>query len=241
MNYITIIAVFLAFVVKGLSGFANTLVFNTIMSFTAGNINITPMELLIGYPSNLYIAWRERKGITLKVWLPLALFVIIGIIPGTLILMYGDTSFLKTLFGFVVILLGLEMLLRERQKSVKKSSRIALILIGVISGVLCGLFGVGAFLVAYISRTTDNMSEFKSNICIVFFIENTFRIIIYTITGIFTLSILKNAVIMLPVMAAGLAAGILMSRKMSERAVKRTVIVLLMLSGISLIINNLPF
>lgn len=241
MNFVTVTAVFLAFVVKGLSGFANTLIFNTIMSFTSNNVNITPLELLIGYPSNLYIAWRERKSINRKIWLPLAVCVLIGIIPGTLLLMYGDTGFLKALFGFVVILLGFEMLLRERTKKGRKSSRIALTLIGIISGILCGLFGVGAFLVAYISRTTDQMSEFKSNICLVFFIENTFRIILYTITGIITVGILKNAIFMLPLMAAGLAAGILLSGKMSERVVKRTVIILLMLSGISLMISHLPF
>jgi uncharacterized membrane protein YfcA len=239
MDFIAVLAAICAFIVKGMSGFANTLVFDSIMSFTASNINITPVELLVGYPSNFYIAWKERKGISLKVCIPLALFVMIGIIPGAIFLLKGDTGLIKTLFGFVVILLGIEMLLRERQKHKKKTSKATLALIGIISGILCGLFGIGAFLVAYISRTTDNQTQFKSNICIVFLVENTFRIVFYSMTGILSLAIIKQAALLLPFMAAGLAIGMLLSRKVSEGLVRKAVIILLILSGISLVINNM--
>lgn len=238
MDLYLVIAIICAFIVKGMSGFANTLVFSTIMSFTTSNINITPVELLVGYPSNLFMAWKERKGISLQICAPLILFVLIGIIPGVLILMKGDTGVIKTLFGFVVVLFGIEMLLRDLQKVKKKSSRPLLISIGIISGILCGLFGVGAFLVAYINRTTDNMIAFRSNICFVFLVENTFRIILYSILGIIHVSIVKQAVFLLPFMAIGLAAGIIISAKVSEKLVKRVVVILLILTGISLIINN---
>lgn len=239
MDLYLIIAIICAFIVKGMSGFANTLVFSTIMSFTTNNINITPVELLVGYPSNLFMTWKERKGISFKICAPLILFVIIGIIPGVLILMKGDTGIIKTLFGFVVVLFGIEMLLRERQKVKKRSSKPLLIGIGIISGMLCGLFGVGAFLVAYINRTTDNMTAFRSNICFVFLVENSFRIILYSIIGLINGSVLKQAVLLLPFMVIGLTIGIVLSGKVSETLVKKAVVILLILTGISLIINNI--
>ena len=52
-----------------------------------------------------------------------------------------------------------------------------LVLIGIISGLLCGLYGVGALLAAYVSRVAENSHEFKANICVVFVVENTIRII----------------------------------------------------------------
>ncbi len=235
---ITILAVICAFIAKGMSGFANTLVFSTIMSFTTSNINITPLELIVGYPSNLYIAWRERKDISTKVWLPLAALVMLGIIPGTFFLKSGDTGFIKILFGMAVILVGIEMLLRERQTHKRKSSPVFLTVIGILSGIFCGLFGIGAILVAYISRTTQNQKQFRGNLCIVFFIENTFRIILYTIMGILNLAILKQAILLLPFMALGLAVGILLARKMSDQFVRKAIIILLILSGVSLIVNN---
>lgn len=56
-----IIAAICAFFVKGLCGFANTLVFTSILSFGVNNSLISPVELLLGYPGNLFLAWKERK------------------------------------------------------------------------------------------------------------------------------------------------------------------------------------
>ena len=51
-----ILATVVAFVIKGMTGFANTLVFTSMMSFGSANVEISPIELITGYPSNLYIA-----------------------------------------------------------------------------------------------------------------------------------------------------------------------------------------
>lgn len=241
MYLIAILATLLAFIVKGMSGFANTLIFGTVMSFTTNNLTITPVELLVGYPSNIIIAWKERKSIQTKVWLPLSILVILGSIPGAFFLKLGDQHVIKILFGIIVVSIGTEMLLRERQKVKHKSSRFFLTFIGILSGILCGLFGVGAFLVAYISRTTENKNQFRGNICLVFLAENTFRILLYALTGILNLTILKNVLLLIPFMILGLYIGIYLSHRVSELLVKKIVIVLLMISGASLILNNLHF
>ena len=77
-----ILATFCAFYVKGLCGFANTLVFTSILSFGAANINISPVELVLGYPTNLIISFKERKAIDWKVVLSLSAMVIVGSIAG---------------------------------------------------------------------------------------------------------------------------------------------------------------
>jgi len=75
MEIAAIIAVICAYIVKGMCGYANTLVFSTIMSFTTNNINISPLELIVGYPSNILIAWKERKAVSAKVCVPLSILV----------------------------------------------------------------------------------------------------------------------------------------------------------------------
>ncbi len=110
-----IVATLFAFFVKGLCGFANTLVFNTILSFGNSNVNISPVELVLGYPTNVILVWRERKSIKWRICLPLSLMVIVGCIPGALFLKNADVGIVKIVFGFVIILIGLEMLLREVQ------------------------------------------------------------------------------------------------------------------------------
>lgn len=236
-----IIATLVAFFIKGLCGFANTLIFNGILSYTANNINISPLEVVLGYPSNIILVWKERKSLNWKIWLPLTVLVVAGSIPGIFLLKHTDAGLLKVIFGIAVIIIGIEMLFREMKSSNGKSggSKIILVLIGIISGLLCGLYGVGALLAAYVSRVSENSHEFKANICVVFVVENTIRIILYAATGILTLAVLKQVVILIPFMLAAVFLGMKSSSVLNEKVIKEIVIVLLILSGIVLIINNL--
>ena len=77
--------------------------------------------------------------------------------------------------------------------------------------------------------------SFQDFIVQLFFIENTFRIILYSCWGIIKLDTAKQAVILLPFMLGGLGLGIFAGTHIPERTVKRIVIVLLMISGAALI------
>ncbi|WKY47682.1 sulfite exporter TauE/SafE family protein [Eubacteriaceae bacterium ES3] len=234
-----IVAVICAYVVKGMCGFANTIVFTSILSFQNDNINITPVDLLIGIPSNILLAVRERKAIKLKIWLPLAVLVVMGSVPGIFLLKYGDVIVIKIFLGIVITCIGIEMLLRELQSSKEKSSPVMLLLIGLISGFISGLFGIGALLVAYIGRTTESTDSFRGNLCMVLLADNFFRLIMYLITGIITLKVLKNAIILFPFMLLGLALGIRLSKVLDEKVVKIIIIMMLIISGLSLIAVNM--
>lgn len=225
-----------AYFIKGLCGFANTLVFSTILSFSTNNVNISPVELVLGLPSNIMISYKERKSVDWKVCLPLAGLVLLGDIPGILMLKNTNTQVIKGIFGFVIIAIGLEMLFREYMGSAKKS-QILLIVIGVLSGILCGLYGIGALLAAYMGRVTDNSSAFKGNLCIVFLIDNLFRLVMYSVTGIITVATLKQSVILIPFMGLGLYLGMKGSSFLDEKKIKKLVIIMLILSGISLIVT----
>ena len=230
-----IVATLLAFFVKGLSGFANTLVFTSVLAFGTTNINISPVELLLGYPTNIILAWNNRRKLNRKVYAPLALLVLAGSVVGAFLLKNTDPKLIKIVFGITIILLGIEMILREMQKLRAKESKALLAAIGIISGVLCGLFGVGALLAAYIGRVTDNSEAFKANISAVFIIENTFRVILYAALGIITFPAIRQAVVLMPFMLIGLLLGIKSAKLLDEKIVKRIVAVLLILSGAAML------
>jgi uncharacterized membrane protein YfcA len=239
MELWTIFAVICAYIIKGLCGFANTLVLSTMLSFRTNNINITPVELIVGYPSNLILTWKERKSLNWRIWLPLVCLVIAGSIPGAVILKSGNVTVIKIIFGFVVAGIGIEMFFRERQKKKKESSSALMLLIGLLSGLLCGLFGIGALLAAYVGRTTDNSKVFRGNLCIVLLAENTFRLILYSITGILTAEAGRRALLLIPFMILGLLTGIGLSKVLDEKRIKTGVMIMLVLSGFSLIVTNL--
>ena len=58
------LAAVVAYFIKGLCGFANTLVFTAILSFRSVNANISPIDLLLGYPANVILTWKIRKCIS---------------------------------------------------------------------------------------------------------------------------------------------------------------------------------
>ena len=236
-----IIAAISAFFVKGLCGFANTLVFTTILTFGNNNVNISPVELILGYPSNAILAWKERRSIKWSICVPLAILVIVGSIPGILFLKNVNTTVIKIFFGFVIICIGIELVLREIKAKKMKQSKVVLGIIGFLSGLLCGLYGIGALLGAYINRVTDDSHSFKANICVVFLAENTFRIIMYSVLGIITLQTVKQAVVLIPLMVLGLVLGMLSSKVLDEKWVKWIVIVMLIVSGCALVINSIVY
>lgn len=241
MMYLWIIAAFAAYFIKGLCGFANTLVFTSIMSFGVPNVNISPIDLLMGYPANLILTWKNRKSLDRKVWIPLAALVLAGSIPGAILLKNVDAKAIKLVFGVVVAALGAEMFLREYSKTRVHSSRLILGIIGITAGMLCGLFGVGALLAAYVSRVTENGSSFKANISAVFIVDNTFRIFLYCGLGLLTWSTAKSALFLFLFELLGLFAGMKCSNRLNEKVVRKITSVLLVLSGISLILKNIPF
>lgn len=239
LNAYLFLAVFLSFFVKGITGFGNTLVMAPLFSFVIPNKTTTPIDLLMSVPTNAYLAWRERKAINPKIVIPLSLMLLAGVIPGTFLLKTGEDWLLKGFLGLVVIGIGIEMLTRKTSRMEPgKGNAVFLTFIGILSGMLAGLYGISAPLVAYISRTTGNRSEFRANICCVFFIENVFRLAYYIISGILTKAILLKFLMLSPAVALGLYAGIRIDKKLTEDTVKKAMVYLLIASGAVLFINN---
>lgn len=233
-----IAATLVAYFVKGLCGFANTLILSSILSFGTDTINITPVDLVLSVPTNGIMAWKERKNLDWGMCVPLTILLLAGSIPGVLFLKNAESGLVKIIFGFVVIYIGLDSLLREREYK-GRPSKVKLYLIGILSGIICGIYGVGALLSAYVSRNTKDSHAFKGNICFVFFVENAFRAILYMCCGIITLETIKKSLLLIPVMLVGLYAGMASSNFLNEKVVKKIVIVMLIVSGVALIINNL--
>lgn len=239
-----ILAALCAFFIKGLCGFANTLIFDSMLSFGASNLSISPVELLLGYPTNLIITWRERRKLKWSVCVPIAILVLAGSIPGALLLKHVDANAMKVLLGIVIVLISLEMFLRERirkadTKTARKGSRLLLALVGVLSGLLCGMFGIGALLAVYLNHLTEDTAAFKSNLCFIFIAENTFRIILYAMTGIITRNAMVQTAMLFPFMLIGLFLGIRCSSILPEAVIHKIVILMLIVSGAALIGMNL--
>ena len=224
--------------IKGLCGVGDAPLFSSIMSFAQNNIDISPVILFPSIFSNTLITWQNRKALQTRVWLPMALLLIAGCVPGTLLLKNADTGILKLAFGIFIIIIGVIMLYNELAQKKMKPSKLLLFTVGILAGLSSGLFGVGVLLVVYVSMTTEDMSSFKGNICAIFLAENVVRVVMYLILGLFTTTVLKNAALVTPFIAAGLFTGQKAASFLNERRAKIVLMIVLILSGIAIVSTN---
>lgn len=238
--YLWMLAVLIGYFVKGLAGIGNTLVVTAAMAWTRDNQEITPVELLLCVPTNLLLAWQNRRHIDWKLAFPPLCMVLAGDLVGVLLLKNVNVDALKVVFGAVLIVLGCEMLWRElRGVPEKKPHPAVLLTLGISAGVLCGLFGAGALLAAYFARVTRDDKVYKGSMCMIFAAENIFRVIVCSVTGLLTLETVKIAAILALPMIAGLLAGMKLSSRMNARTMRIVIIVMLMVSGVPLLLTNL--
>ena len=192
MLWLWILAAETAYFIKGLCGFVNALVFTSISSFGVSNADSSPSDLLLACS-----------------------------IPGALLLKTVDIKTVKLIFSVVVVLRSVEMLLRGRSRKQLCFSKLVLAVIGVTEGVLCGVFGVGALLAAYIRCAIENGSSFKANISAVFITDNIFRMILDSILGLLTPDTVKFVPLLIPFALLGLFADIKRSSHMDENFIKK--------------------
>ena len=234
-----IIAALVSAFIKGLCGVGDAPVFSSILAFRYDNIQISPVSVLMSLPANILLAFRNRASLKRSIWLPLSVLIICGSVPGILLLKNTDTRVLKVWFGLFIILVGILMLMNELSPKKRKPSRVFLVLIGVLAGVSCGLFGIGVLLVIYMTQTVDNLKEFKANICMVYAAENVTRLILYIILGVFTAAHLKQAVLIFPFILLGMFLGMKSAAYLDERKAKIVIMCMLIFSGITIVISNL--
>lgn len=237
---IWIVATVVSFFVKGLCGFANTMVFTSMLSFATDNIDISPIDLMLSYFTNATLVLRERKRIEWRIVLPLAGLMLVGIIPGLFFLKNTDARLVKIGFGAIIVYLGFNMFWRDlHPKETHKDSQIVVIITGILAGVMCGMYGIGALLSAHLMRVSKDTRSFKANICTLFLIDDTFRVVMYAVTGIITLASIKRTLMLVPFMALGLFIGLKSANVLNERTARKIVISMLIISGVVLIISNI--
>lgn len=230
----------LAFFIKGLCGFANSLVFTTLMSFRSSIVHASPIMVLLNYPTNLIMVWNGRKALDPKICVPLCIMVVAGVIPGTFFFTNTDTRLLEAIFGVVVVLISLEMLL-NRRKAQPAGQKVGwkLGLLGVLSGFVCGFCNTGVLVGTYLSKVTDNTRAFKANACVVYFLSDNIKLLMFICLGVLNRQILWEALSIFPIAMLGLWLGMKSSKVMNEAIAKKIVLVMLIISGLGLVISNL--
>lgn len=237
--WLWMVAALAAYFVKGLCGFASTIVFGTVLGFSVTNAEISPVDCLFTIFSNSIMSWRGRKYLKSEIILPCAVIMVVFSIVGTLFLKNTDAHIIKLIFGLVVIFVGVNLLIRDIRGTRKKTSKIVELISLITAGVMTGLYGISVLTSVYLSQRIDDANEFKANLSCIFLFEGLVRVISYTLLGIITVASLKTAALILPCMLIGLFAGMKCANVLDPVLAKRVVLVMLMISGLALVLATL--
>lgn len=235
--YIFIVVVF-SFIIKGLVGFGDPLLFNPLLSIRIDNKHISPGLLPVSLLLNAVIVYRSRKSIHPKKLMPICFWMVLGIIPGTLLLKYGSSRGLKVALGVLIILLGIEMLTRSDEASMKPNP-VLMAVMSFSSGVTSALFGINLIFLAYLERTTTDRDEFRGSICLVFLIESFFRLISYSANGIITHFSLEISAISIPAALIGMWVGIQIDKRIDDSLIRKLIVYVFIIGGISTLVRAL--
>ncbi len=225
-----------AFIVKGIAGFGDPLISSPLLSIFLDNRQISPMNLCVQLPINSYIAWKNRKVLSVKKVLPIVVAIMIGIIPGTMLLRYSSALWLKVVLGVIIIGISIEMATRNNAKEIKYNKYVMMI-ISFFSGMCGGIFGINLFFVAYLERTMKDRNEFRGSICFVFLFDNVFRFISYYVTGIINIELVPLVLASVPGVLGGMLLARIIDNKLNDKLVKKAVITMFFLGGISTVVN----
>jgi uncharacterized protein len=225
--------------VSGFSGFAMGLVVSGVWLHI-----ITPMQtatLIAGYGllTQGYGIFKLRHALDLRKAWPLALGTIIGIPVGVSILAYLNPTYLRLGVGMLLVLYTIYGLTQPMFAPMKIGTG-ADIAIGLSNGLLGGLTGLGGVISTISCQWRGWPKDLQRAVFQpVLFVAFVVISISQAVAGTITRDTLALYVLGVPFLVAGLWSGFRLFGKIDDEAFRKTVLVLLLFAGLSLIAQAL--
>ncbi len=231
----SIAIIFMAYAVKGLSGFGCGLIAIPLLAFMFPLTFIVPVLGLLSYGGTIMQSLQLRKQVVWRDMLPLLPFSLLGVFIAMWLLVNIDANRLVLALGIFVLLYSIYSLLPV---SIHAGSRKWAIVAGSGGGLVGALFGTGGlFYVVYYKMRQLNKNQFRATIAMTFLIDGGSRMIGYALNGLFTSQVLWLVLTLVPVLFAGMYVGHHLHIKIDQQRFNHIISLLLMGSGVLLIIK----
>lgn len=230
---LSIIIIFLAYTVKGLSGFGSGLIAIPLLAFMFPLSFIVPVLGLLSYSGTLMQSIHLRKQVVWRDMLPLIPFSLLGIFVAIWLLVNVDANSLVMALGGFVLLYSIYSLL---PLPVHTGGRRWAVVAGSCGGMVGALFGTGGpFYVVYLKMRQLDKGQFRATIAMIFFVDGGARIVGYAMSGLFTMQTLWLSLILFPVLLLGMYVGHHLHIRIDQKRFNQVISLILMLSGLMLL------
>jgi uncharacterized membrane protein YfcA len=192
--------------------------------------------LLVNLPAELYVVHTSWRQIAWRGVILLFVGVGLGIPLGSWILRWGDPGFLLVILGAFLVAIGVTFFITPKTKRRSWPAWISPP-VGLVSGVLTGLFGTGGPpLVLYYQLTGADKSAFRANLMAIFLLMTFVRVPSYAALGLITVPRLFSAMALIPAVILGAFIGNRIHLGLEETTFRRLVSVALFLIGLLLLL-----
>lgn len=238
--WITCSIFFIAEVVYVAFGFGAGLIAVGALALVLPNIqDVVVLLLLVNVPVEIVIVWKSRALLQWQGLLTIMVGVGVGIMVGTFILLFGTPIVLLTVLGAFLFVSGTVFAISP-QKFYNSWPAWSRPVVGLIAGLLAGLFGTGGPpLIFYYQLQGIPKTQFRSNLMAIFFGMTLVRFPSYIIAGLITNPRFLAALIIFPAVLIGAFVGNKIHLEIEEGFFRRLVGIALALIGCILLLRHM--
>lgn len=230
--------VFLAGIVRGCIGFGFSALVVVSATLFLQPILVVPMLAFLEIAASLQMIRTSWRDTAFKILLPLLLATAIATPLGVMLLVVLDPNVVKLMISTAVLFLSLMLFRGWKYKGSRGLG--VLTCLGLGSGICNGTAAIGGLPVAvFLTASNINIKTLRATLVIFFLASDIILLMSSASHGIFSLTLLKQSAIVSLPMFVGIWLGSKLFHRLSENALRRFVINLLMalsITGIALAI-----
>jgi uncharacterized membrane protein YfcA len=192
--------------------------------------------LLVNLPAEVWVVRSSWRQISWRGVFVIFIGVAVGIPLGTWWLRRGDASFLLIVLGAFLVAVGSVFLVIRAPRGRRMAPWITAP-VGVLSGILTGLFGTGGPpLILYYQFSGADKAAFRGHLMAIFLLMTTVRVPSYAVFGLITAPRLWSALAVMPAVILGALLGNSIHLRIEENTFRRLVSAALLIIGLLLLI-----
>ena len=232
--------------IEGVTGFGSTVIALPFLNLTVGLRDAVQMLCFFGWLVPLYIVSRSWKHIKWNELGRILLYCAPGVPIGMMLFDILPAEILCAILGLFMIYVSISGCQSLKCKTcmpvpvVAKRSKLLKFFL-FCGGVIQGAFGTGGpFIVIYATKALPDKSLFRVTLSLLWLTINSTRMLVWAVKGeLSNLHLWKMILICIPFWLAGILIGDYLHHRVSERGFKYGVYILLAISGLVMLANNL--